>query len=182
MWNQIERGAGGLCYSPEHRAATAAPPEETDARELAAALAAIPRGRWVLSAAHEERRLGLLLERVQQVGDEPPTVAIAVAKGHPVLPLISESRRFGLAQLGPSDRTSVRRFSERAEPAAEPFLGVDTVSTPLRGLAIPRTSVAHLACELVCHIDVESDHDLFVGRVVGAGRGGGEPTVLHGDG
>ena len=148
---------------------------------LARALAAVPSGRWVLSAEHEERRCGMLLRWVQRASFEPPMISVCVAKGHRILPLISESRRFGLAQLGPADRTTLRRFSREDDPATDPFLGTDLAVDRPGGPPIPHTSVAHLSCELVCHIDVEGDHDLFVGRVIAAGSDGGKPTVLTED-
>ena len=38
-------------------------------------------------------------------------------------------------------------------------------------------SMSYLECELVCHMDVEGDHDLFVGTVRHAGGEGGKPWV-----
>ena len=89
------------------------------------ALGRIPSGLFVLTARHEDRRMGMLCSWVQQVCFEPAMVMVAIAKGRPIMPLISESHRFGLCQLAKSDKLLLRKFAGKLEPNEDPFLGLD---------------------------------------------------------
>ena len=109
--------------------------------------------------------MGMLVSFVQQVCFEPPMVTVAVAKGRAIMPLISESRRFALCQLGEQDKVILRKFSAALPPGEDPFLGFELLASRLPNLPLLTTSVACLECELTCHMDVEGDHDLFVGTV-----------------
>ena len=147
------------------------------ASTVTAAMAAVPSGVFVLTAQHEDRRAGMLVRWVQQVCAVPPMLSVAVAKGKPIMPLISESRKFALCQLGEADRLLQRKFAQDSEPGDDPFLGFDLVPSKLGNVPIMRGALAYFECELSCHMDVEGDHDLFVGRVHAAGLQAGRPRV-----
>ena len=143
-----------------------------------AALARIPTGLFVLTARHEDRRTGLLVRRVQQVCTDPPMVCVAVEKGQAIMPLISESHRFGLCQIGEKDRLLRRKFATTPDVADDPFLGAELIESGPTGVPLLNEALATLACELTCHMDVEGDHDLFVGVVrEGRARDGGAPVI-----
>lgn len=145
---------------------------------VGSALGAIPSGLFVLTAAHEDRRLGSLVGWVQQACFEPPMVSIAIRKGTPIMPLISESRQFGLCQLADADRMLLRKFAQQTDPGEDPFLGMPLVKPILNKVPILAGCRAYVECELNCHMDVEGDHDIFVGRIVNAAyRGPFEPAV-----
>ncbi len=158
--------------------ANTAPPlsaEETAA--ITRSLAAVPSGSFVLTAQHEDRRAGMLVRWVQQVCATPPMLSVAVAKGKSIMPLISESRKFALCQLGEDDRLLLRKFAQDSEPGDDPFLGAELRPSRLGSVPIMKGSLAYFECELSCHMDVEGDHDLFVGRVHSAHVGAGTPRV-----
>ncbi|MFW6058894.1 MAG: flavin reductase family protein [Phycisphaeraceae bacterium] len=141
---------------------------QTAAREqISSALARIPSGLFILTAEHEERRMGMLASFVQQVCFEPAMVTVAVAKGRAIMPLISESRQFGLCQLGENDKVMMRKFAAGVAPNEDPFLGFELTHGQLPNLPLLAASLAYLECELTCHMDVEGDHDLFVGTIRG---------------
>lgn len=146
---------------------------------ISAALGRIPSGLFVVTAEHEDRRLGMIAGWVQQVCFEPPMVCVAIAKGRPIMPLISESHRFALCQLGEADRLSLRKFSKDTESGEDPFLGYDLIHGKLHPLPVLANTAAYLECELTCHMDVEGDHDLFVGVVRGAGVRKDAKPMLH---
>jgi flavin reductase (DIM6/NTAB) family NADH-FMN oxidoreductase RutF len=132
---------------------------------------------FVLCAQHEDRRSGVLSGWVQQVCFEPPMLSVAVAKGQPIMPLISESRQFGLCQLGENHRMLMRKFRSGDEIDEDPFLGFELEPNPVLGLPLLKNSLSQLECTLVCHMDVEGDHDLFVGQIEGGACQGGKPYV-----
>ncbi|MEM1210951.1 MAG: flavin reductase family protein [Planctomycetota bacterium] len=150
-------------------------PPETVA--IGRALSRIPAGLYVLTAAHEDRRMGMLVAWVQQVCFEPPMITVAVAKGRPIMPLISESRCFGICQVAEDDKMLRRKFRDDPDPDDDAFLGYDLAPSVLGGVPLLRTGLTALECELSCHMDVEGDHDLFVGRIHAAFGGDGQPLV-----
>ncbi|MEM9419996.1 MAG: flavin reductase family protein [Planctomycetota bacterium] len=152
---------------------------DAPAPEVLSALGLVPSGKFVLTAQHEDRRAGMLVHWVQQVCAEPPMISVAVAKGKPIMPLISESRKFALCQLGESDRLMHRKFAQDSDLSDDPFLGFDLVPSKLGSVPIMSGSLAYFECELSCHMDVEGDHDLFVGQVHAAGSTDGTPRVCY---
>jgi flavin reductase (DIM6/NTAB) family NADH-FMN oxidoreductase RutF len=144
---------------------------------IAAALGQIPAGVYVLTAQHEDRRMGMLTSFVQQVCFEPPMICVAIAKGRPIMPLISESRRFALCQLSDEDRLIYRKFSIAPDAHDDPFLSFELINGKLSCLPILKQAMAYLECELACHMDVEGDHDLFIGQVRGGACNGRKPQI-----
>ncbi len=145
------------------------PMDDAQRSAVASTLGAIPSGRYILTAAHEDRRLGVLVGWVQQACFEPPMVSISIQKGTPIMPLISESRQFALCQLGVDDRMLIRKFGGQVDLGDDPFLGQQLVKPLMPKLPILAAARSYMECELVCHMDVEGDHDLFVGAVRNAG-------------
>jgi flavin reductase (DIM6/NTAB) family NADH-FMN oxidoreductase RutF len=79
--------------------------------------------------------------------------------------------------LGETDRLIIRKFTNGLEPGEDPFLGFELVAGRLNKLPILAQTMCYLECELACHMDVEGDHDLFVGHVRGGGYNGGKPAI-----
>ncbi|MEO0586096.1 MAG: flavin reductase family protein [Planctomycetota bacterium] len=150
---------------------------EANEQSIQAALGTIPTGLFVLTAAHEDRRAGMLCDWVQRCCGEPPMIVVAVAKGKGIMPLISESRQFALCQIADDDRLLPRKFERDSELGEDPFLGTDLLPGNLPHLPLLRSSLTWIECELACHLDVEGDHDLFVGHVRGGGRRAGNPRI-----
>lgn len=150
---------------------------EKKQQRAAEALGRIPSGLFILSSRHEDRRMGILTSWVQQVGFKPLTISVAVAKGRPIMPLISESRQFGLAQLRQQDKVILHKFARGIDPNEDPFLGFEMVPNTVTGVPILANVLGYLECELVCHVDVDSDHDLFVAHVCAGDCFEGEPHV-----
>ncbi len=144
---------------------------------IALALGRIPQGMFILTARHEDRRSGMLVSWVQQVSFRPPMVAVAVAKGRPIMPLISDSRHFGLCQIAADDRTMLRKFANGFSTGEDPFLGADLRPNTLMHIPILISAMAFMECEVTTHVDVEGDHDMFVGTIRNGGGTLAEPQV-----
>lgn len=151
--------------------------EEQRRDGIGAALGRIPAGIFILTAKHEDRASGIIASWVQQASFSPPMVSVAVAKGRPIMPLISESRAFGLCQLPQGEKTAMRKFAGGVNPNEDPFLGMELIPHTVTHTPILAHCLAYLECEVKCHIDVEGDHDLFVGTVLSGRLIGGEPWV-----
>ena len=153
------------------------PLDEHQKQRVGAALGRIPSGLFILTAQHEDRRSGMLASWVQQVCFEPPMVSVAVAKGRAIMPLISESRKFGLCQLPDKEKVITRKFAGGIDASEDPFLGFELVHEGTHGVPILAHVCGWFSCELTCHMDVEGDHDLFVGTIRAGNFVGGQPHV-----
>jgi len=146
--------------------------------QVGQALAQIPAGLFLITSHTEDRRSGMLACFVQQVCISPPMICVAIAKGRTVMPLISDARAFAVCQLKQSEKRLARKFDQHFDPSEDPFLGYKLIDDPTgRHLPLPTGCVSYLLCELVSHLDVDGDHDLFVGTVDHAIYHGGRPAV-----
>jgi len=150
---------------------------ESMLESIGTALGRIPSGLFVLTAKNEHLRTGMLTSWVQQVSFQPPMVSVAVAKGRYIMPLISESRRFGLCQLPQGEKIIMRKFASGCSPTEDPFLGFEMVNHTVTDVPILANVLSYLECDLTCHMDVEGDHDIFVGTIRGGDLFKGEPHV-----
>ena len=133
----------------------------------------IPSGLFVLTSAYNGARSGALVQWVQRCAANPPLVMAAVATGLAVVPLIRDSHRFALCQVGEDDRFLARKFSTAPLYGEDPFVSVPTTSSP-GGAPIVHRAISWIECEVVRHIDLESDYGLYVGVVRHGGMLNGE--------
>lgn len=148
-------------------------------QQVGPAIGRIPSGLFILSARYEDQVTGILASWVQQVSFEPPMISVAVQKGRPIMPLISESRQFGLSQLPAGEKMMIRKFSSGVDLSEDPFLGFELVHDTQLESPILAHALSYMECELVCHMDVEGDHDLFVGQVKGGALLGTDEPWIH---
>jgi flavin reductase (DIM6/NTAB) family NADH-FMN oxidoreductase RutF len=136
------------------------------------ALAMLPAGHFVLTAAFETKRSGMIVRWVQPCADEPLLVSVAARRGHSIEPLIRDSHAFALCRVDPEDKLVARKFAIHRPPddTGDPFDSVP-VETMVTGSPVLRRSQLVLDCEVVRHFDLEADHELFIG-LVRAGRVG----------
>lgn len=146
------------------------------------ALLRLPQPLYLMSAQFDGKRAGLFVRSLQVVADEPLLLAVAVRKGHPIDPLIRDAHAFAVGLVDPSDRLLARKFGGEASASgdsggsgvhADPFdcLPVDTLVT---GAPVVRRCLVAFDCVVLRHLDLEADHELFVGQVF-AGRIYSEP-------
>jgi len=141
---------------------------------LDSALGVFPGGRYLMTAAFDDQRGGMLVHSAQRCGQEPPLLCVAARKGHSIDPLIRDSRSFALGVLGNGDRLIERRFkgsdsipSEHGPQAMQdPFDAIELTTLSTGSPIIPRCST-WFDCEVVRRVDLEAEMELFVGMVVG---------------
>lgn len=134
------------------------------------ALRCLPGACYVLTAAYEGKRAGVLVYWVQACAGDPPLISVSVRKGHRIEPLIRDSHSFAVCRVDPEDKLVMRKFGAPAhrDDTGDAFdsIGYETLAT---GSPVVRRCIAALDCEVLRHIDLEADHELYVGHVV-AGR------------
>jgi flavin reductase (DIM6/NTAB) family NADH-FMN oxidoreductase RutF len=141
-----------------------------NAAEARRAFSIFPRGCFLLTAAFENKRSGQIVESVQPCAEEPMLVCVAARKGHPIEPLIRDAHCFAVCRVDPEDRLLLRKFGVGRPTGltGDPFdaLDLDRLAT---GAPVPKRCSAALDCQVLRHLDVEADHELYIGLVV-AGR------------
>lgn len=134
---------------------------------ISQALGLIPGSLYIMTAHHEERDRGVMVTMVQQVAISPPMILVALPKGRPIIPTINNAHAFALCQVAEDDRLARRRFPIDRSADDDVFNTLDFIRGKT-GSPILRRSVAYLDCEVVRHIDIEADHDLYIGQVIAA--------------
>jgi flavin reductase (DIM6/NTAB) family NADH-FMN oxidoreductase RutF len=134
------------------------------------ALAAVPVGQFLITTAYGDVRDGRIVDRVQQCGTQPAMLLVAMEKGHPLSPLIRDSRTFALSLLDPSERMLQRVFGPDRRIGDDPFLTYPHQVGSM-GAPIVTRAVAWFDCEVVRHLDMETNFELYIGLVHAAGLG-----------
>lgn len=144
------------------------------ADEIQRVLSLLPAGQFLMTSAYDGKRAGIRLRSVQPCADEPVLICVSARKGHAIDPLIRDSRCFAVCVLADNDRLVERTFPVAGDVAApdegeahDPFdaLPITTITT---GSPVLSRARAAIDCEVVRHVDLEADHELFVGQVVSA--------------
>lgn len=144
------------------------PNPDAHARLLTEALAHIPRGSFILTSSFEDSRTGMLITQVQQCASNPPLVLFSVDKGQPIEPLIRDSRCFALCRIDQSDLLLHRIFNPAPDHGLDPFMALPTF-TAATGSPILQRALAWIDCQVIRHVDVETNASIYIGSVVAAG-------------
>lgn len=145
--------------------------------KIGAALGQIPSGLFILTAQYKDRRHGMLASWIQQVCFEPPMVSVAVGKGRPIMPLIRDASCFGLCQLPQNDSAIMKKFASGILPDEDPFVELKMIDNHDISVPILANVLSYLVCDLVCHMDLKGDHDLFIGSIHAGRYFEGKPQV-----
>lgn len=128
----------------------------------------LPEGCYVVTSWSESQRGGVLVRWVQQCAESPPLIAVSVPKRHSVAPMVRDSGVFSVCLIDPSDTACIRAFGTPRAPDEQEELFDSFPSYRLvTGAPMLRRAVKAFDCELTRHVDIDSDYELFVGRVVG---------------
>jgi flavin reductase (DIM6/NTAB) family NADH-FMN oxidoreductase RutF len=133
--------------------------------DLTRALALLPSVPAVMTSAFENKRSGILVDRLMLAADEPPCIAIAVPKGHRIATLVRDSHSFCLNLVDPKHRLLIKKFENGAEADAFELLESRVLATGSPGLM---RAMACLDCDVMRHFDLESDHEMYVGQIMAA--------------
>jgi flavin reductase (DIM6/NTAB) family NADH-FMN oxidoreductase RutF len=118
-----------------------------------------------MTACHENKRQGLIVTRVMKAADEPACVCIAVPAGQRLATLIRDSHSFALCMVDGASRLMQKKFGP--EETSDPFDMME-VRTLVTGSPILVRSLMALDCEVLRHLDLEADHEIYVGQVLSA--------------
>ncbi|MEL6328339.1 MAG: flavin reductase family protein [Planctomycetota bacterium] len=145
-------------------------PSESEAAAIVETMSRFACDGFVMTSSFEGDRAGTRALSVQPAATQPLLVCVAVRKGHAIEPLIRDSRVFGLCLTDPGDRLLSRKFPIGGEPAGadevDVFDSLATFEMRTKAPLLDRSPLV-LDCEVVRHFDLEADHELYVGLVLG---------------
>lgn len=153
---------------------------------LSETLGLLPKGIYLMTAAFEGQRGGMVVSSVQRCCDDPALICVAARKGHAIDPLIRDSRGFAVGIVPEGDKMIPRKFrfddtavSPVIEPVADdPFEAIPT-TTMVTGSPILKRCPVWFDCEVTRRIDLEANYELFVGRVLAILRNGERIDLNH---
>ncbi len=128
----------------------------------------VPATSFLLTSAYGELRSGVIVRCVQQVAMHPPMLLVAMEKGQPLSPIIRDSRNFALCVLAKDDRVTTKIFATSPDQGVDAFLTIPNLVVP-GGSPVPLRALGYIACELVRHLDIEADYEVYIGMVHHAG-------------
>lgn len=119
-----------------------------------------------MTSSYDGSRAGMVVRWVQRCAAEPVLVSVAVKKCHSLEPLIRDSRGFALNLIDESDRLLLKKFDSYHAPdeLGDPFDALE-VSSWATGSPILKRARAAIDCEVIRHLDLEADCELFIGQV-----------------
>jgi flavin reductase (DIM6/NTAB) family NADH-FMN oxidoreductase RutF len=135
-------------------------------RSLAAALGRIPSGLFVLTARNGAHETGMLASWVQQCSFDPPQVSVAIRKGRPVLPWLTEDNVLLVVNVLPEGaKRYVAHFGKGVEAGEPAFDGIP-VDRAVAAAPVLTEALSYLECRVAGWADA-TDHVLFILEVVG---------------
>lgn len=135
--------------------------------ELARALAMLPASPWVMSSQYETTRTGVLVRRVVQCSDDPVCICVALRKGSRIDPIVRDSHVFAVSLMPSEDKLLLKKFDTPEATDEDPFDSYRVLRLRTGAPIMPKALVA-FDCEVLSHVDLEADAELYIGRVLDA--------------
>ncbi|MGD9691524.1 MAG: flavin reductase [Phycisphaerales bacterium] len=136
----------------------------TDPDVVRDALARTPEAAYIMTSAYELARAGVVVRWVQRAAEEPLLVSVALRKGHPIEMLIRDSHCFALCRVPEDDPALLRRFEAEGSSPINIFDTLD-VETLVTGAPCLKRASLIIDCEVHRHLDIDADHEIYVGLV-----------------
>lgn len=152
-------------------ASTSAAPS-VDAAHFRHVVGHLASGVTIVTAEAEGKRHGMTASSVTSLSMDPPMMLACINNAVPTAEAVSMSGRYVVNVLGEAQGELARQF---ATASRDKFRGV-ALHTGTLGLPLLSDALAHIECEVVETV-VGGTHAIFLGRVVSATAGGGQPLT-----
>ena len=149
----------------------------TDRKELGAALGKVSSGMFIVTAADDDARTGILASWVQQASFEPPMITVAVKKGRKIEEFLKEDAPFAVNVIGETGKRLIQRFVKGVEPDQDLFEGLE-VSKGESGAPVVDEALAYLECKVRGTLDA-GDHTVYTGEVISGKLLSDGPPRVH---
>ncbi len=127
----------------------------------------LPASPWVMSSIYETTRTGVLVRRVVQCADEPLCICVALRKGSRIDPIVRDSHVFAVSLMPCADRLLLKKFDTPEATDEDPFDAYRVIRLRT-GAPVMAKAVVAFDCEVLSHIDLEADSELYIGRILEA--------------
>jgi flavin reductase (DIM6/NTAB) family NADH-FMN oxidoreductase RutF len=131
-------------------------------------------GVTVVTTEHEGRPYGMTVAAFSSLSLHPPLVLVCIEKTVKTHDAIAAAGQFAVSILGSAQSDVSNRFASRAD---DKFAGVDVVRGA-QGLPLIAGAITTLECRVTEQLP-GGDHTIFVGEVLEARTGEGEPLVYY---
>ena len=148
------------------------PPDPADFR---AAMAMLPTGVTVVSAAGPEGPAGATANAVSSLSIEPMLMLACLDRGSRTLLAVQAANRFGISVLHAGQEEIARAFATKA-PVADKWQGV--AWTDRDGIPAIDDALAFVACDLR-DVIAGGDHVIVTGAVTALETSEGNPLAFH---
>jgi len=139
------------------------------------ALAKIPSGASIATAAHAGQTATMLASWIQQVAFEPPMICMAVKRGRAIESVIDAAGTFVVNLIGQDNRALFQRFARSPAPGEDPLKGMNVQQR--QAGPVLADCIGHLACKVTAKHQA-GDHNLYLAEVVaGDAKASAEPYV-----
>jgi flavin reductase (DIM6/NTAB) family NADH-FMN oxidoreductase RutF len=183
------RGFLPLCALLDERASydkvsdSAMKPHTLTAADFRRAMGQFVTGVTIVTVEHHppsrERQVrGMTANSFTSVSLKPPLILICVDECAKILPLLSQSRRFGVSVLTPEQEALSEYFASGEQSRErESRLGIRYFWTE-SGIPVIENTLAQFGCR-VAATHAAGDHTIFVGKVESASLRAGEPLLFY---
>ena len=151
-----------------------------DAQAIGRLFQRIDREVWIVTAAHQGRRAGLVATFVApaSIVPEVPRVIAGIARTHETWKLIDGSGAFAVHLLDESQADLVWCFGLQSSRDGDKFAGLQ-VGTATTSSPILHDALAWLDCRVETRMET-GDRTVFLGQVLdGNSRSDSQPLMLH---
>jgi 3-hydroxy-9,10-secoandrosta-1,3,5(10)-triene-9,17-dione monooxygenase reductase component len=147
-----------------------------DPTRFRAAMAVLPTGVTVVSAAGPDGPAGATANAVCSLSIEPMLMLACLDRGSRTLLAVQAANRFGISVLRAGQEQTARAFATKA-PVAEKWDGV--AWSERGGIPAIDDALAWIACDLR-DVIAGGDHVIVTGEVTDLATGEGDPLVFSG--
>lgn len=132
------------------------------------ALRMMPYGFYSITSCTEDDENAMVANWVTQTSFEPRLVAIGLQKTCYTHGLIEKGGNFAINIVREEDADLIQPLTKGREKNPDKMKEITYSPAPNTGCPVLEGAAAYVECEVVDLIDVGGDHDILVGKVVGA--------------
>ena len=132
-------------------------------------LTRLPYGFYAITSRAGEDVNAMVANWVTQVSFEPRLITLGLQKTCYTHGLIQAGRVFAVNLFLKADAEAIKPFTKGRSKNPDKMTDANYSPAPMTGCPVLEGAAAYIECEVVEIVDLGGDHDLVVGKVVGAG-------------
>lgn len=120
---------------------------------------------FAMASRFARDRAVVLVRWVHACCADPPMVSVSLRKGCHIVPVIRDSHAFALSLLDPADTFALRKIRDAKDPAIDPLDLLEHTTLRTGSPCLLRAQCG-IDCEVVRHLDLDGDHEMYIGQIV----------------